>query len=682
MKAVAEEATTRRVTTAFFAEHDLDDLRRRNEHWLGQQGRLTEPMWKRSGATHYEAVSWAEAIDVLANRLKACSSPDRATFYTSGRTSNEAAFAYQLLVRAYGTNNLPDCSNLCHESTSVALGDTIGVGKGTVSLDDVEHAELIIVCGQNPGTNHPRMLSSLEAAKRRGARIIAVNPLPEAGLLRFKDPQRPRGVVGHGTALADLFLQIRVNGDLALFQALNHLLIARHDAGEPVVDRGFVDESTEGFEAFAATARDLDWGAVDRATGLPRAAIEAAAAMVAGVDRIVVCWAMGLTQHRNAVATIREVVNLLLLRGAIGLPGAGLCPVRGHSNVQGDRTMGIFEQPTPAFLDALESRFGFAPPREPGFDVVESIRAMERGEVDVLVAMGGNFVGAAPDTARTEAALASVGLTVHVSTKLNRSHVVTGDEALILPCLGRTEVDEQVGGRQRITVEDSMSMVHASSGGLTPAAPDLRSEVAIVCAIGAALLGPTTPVDWAGLAGDYRVIRSHIEAVIPGFERFEERIDARGGFALHHPVRDERRFPTSSGKARFTVNDLVVLDVPAGRLLMQTLRSHDQYNTTIYGLDDRYRGVRHGREVVFVHLDDLMALGFADGDIVDVVSEHDGREVGRITGFRLVAYPTALGCCAAYFPEANALVALDSVADRSGTPTSKSIIVHFEARGR
>ncbi|ADB53541.1 FdhF/YdeP family oxidoreductase [Conexibacter woesei] len=678
-KAVAEEGTTRRADAAFFARHSVADLSAQTDHWLGRQGRLTEPMLLADGATHYEPIGWDDAFGIIVEELNALGSPDEANFYTSGRTSNEAAFAYQLLVRAFGTNNLPDCSNMCHESSGSALTETIGIGKGSVSLEDLHAAELILVVGQNPGTNHPRMLSALEEAKRRGAVIVSVNPLPEAGLMRFKNPQRPRGVLGHGTALTDRFLQIRVNGDLALFKAVNRRLIEL-DRAHPgsVVDHAFVERHCTGFDALAADLAQLDPADVDAATGLPREQIDALADLIASKRRIVACWAMGLTQHRNSVATIREIVNTLLLRGSIGKPGAGVCPVRGHSNVQGDRTMGIYEKPQPAFLDALRDTFGFEPPREHGHDVVDAIRAMRDGRAHVFVAMGGNFLAAAPDTAATAAALQRQRLTVQVSTKLNRSHLVTGRRALILPALGRTERDVQASGEQVVSVEDSMSVVHASRGRLAPASPQLRSETAIVCGLARRLLGDRHAIPWQAFEDDYALLRDQIAATIPGFEQFNARLAQPDGFVLPHPPRDELRFETPSGRAHLTANSLAVLRVPEGRLLLQTLRSHDQYNTTVYGLNDRYRGIRSGRRVVLVHAEDLAALGVADGAIVDVVSEWEDGVERRVERFRAVAYPTARGCAAAYYPETNPLVPLDSQAERSGTPTSKSVVVRLE----
>jgi len=681
-KAVAEEATTRRVDRAFFAEHRVDDLATKSDWWLGQQGRLTEPMIKRSGAQHYEAVSWDDAVAMIGSSLQALASPDEAIFYTSGRTSNEAAFLYQLFVRELGTNNLPDCSNMCHESSGSALGETIGVGKGTVSLDDIHQADLIVVVGQNPGTNHPRMLSALERAKQGGARIVAVNPLPEAGLMNFRNPQELGGLVGKGTALADRFCQIRVNGDLAFFQAVNLLLLEAEDAAPgTVLDHAFIAERCGGFDDYAEALRSLSWDDVGAATGLDRAEIESVRDLVLGSERIIVCWAMGLTQHKNSVATIREIINFLLLRGNIGRAGAGACPVRGHSNVQGDRTMGIYEKPDPAFLDALGAEFGFEPPRRHGHDVVDSIRAMRDGSASVFVGMGGNFVRATPDSDVTTAALQRCSLTVQISTKLNRSHAVTGDVAIILPTLGRTERDTHPSGDQVVTVEDSMSMVHVSRGRLPPASEHLLSEVAIVCRMAAATLGSRSTTDWTRLEHDYTAIRDHVSRVVPGFDDFDRRVREPGGFVLPNPPRDERRFPTTTGVANFTVNELEIIDVAPGRLLLQTIRSHDQYNTTIYGRSDRYRGIKNGRSIVLVHPDDLAELGFAGGEVVDIVSEWPtpaGIEERRAERFRLVPYPTARGCAAAYFPEANVLVPLDSVADTSNTPTSKSVIVRFE----
>ncbi|MGE2735051.1 FdhF/YdeP family oxidoreductase [Mycolicibacterium vaccae] len=684
-KAVAEEATVRRVGPEFFARHPVAELLGRTEYWLGQQGRLTHPMVLRPGATHYEPISWESAFDLIADELRSLDTPDAAAFYTSGRTSNEAAFLYQLLIRSFGTNNMPDCSNMCHESSGTALTESIGIGKGSVSVPDLEHADLILIAGQNPGTNHPRMLSVLEKAKANGARVIAINPLPEAGLLRFKDPQKVHGVVGDGVAIADDLLQIRIGGDQALFQGLAKLLLEAEDRNPgTVLDRDFLDRHCAGFDAYADHIRGVDLETVVAATGLPIETIQDTAQALITSERTIVCWAMGLTQHTHGVATIQDATSLLLMRGMIGKPGAGVCPVRGHSNVQGDRTMGIWEKPPESFLAALDTEFGIHAPRGHGYDAVEAIRAMRDGRIGVFMAMGGNFVSATPDTEVTEAALRRCALTVQVSTKLNRSHLVTGRTALILPSLGRTDKDLTGGRKQVVTVEDSMSVVHLSRGGLKPPGPQVRSEVAIVCGLARALFGPQHPVPWDEFEADYDRIRDAIARVVPGFTDFNTRVRRPDGFVLPHPPRDERRFATHTGKANFVVNDLHWLPVPEGRLILQTLRSHDQYNTTIYGLDDRYRGVKGGRRVVFCHPDDITALGFAAGDRVDLISEWtatDGTVEERTAeDFMLVAYPTPRGNAAAYYPETNPLVPLDHVARRSNTPVSKAVTIRLQRR--
>jgi molybdopterin-dependent oxidoreductase alpha subunit len=678
-KAVAWEADVLRVEPAFWAEHPVSDLAQRSEYWLGQQGRLVEPVYKPAGSDHYQPVSWDAAFDVIARHLQALEVPDAATFYTSGRTSNEAAFVYQLFVRAFGTNNLPDCSNMCHESTGVALGESIGIGKSSVSYEDFAKSDLIIIMGQNPGTNHPRMLTALEEAKRGGTTIVAVNPLPEPGLMRFKNPQRPSGVLGRGTQIADQFLQLRLGGDMALLQALSKRVIEAEDRSPgDVLDHDFLEQHTHGLAEFRTHLQGLSEADVLEATGLQPTEIDELAQRYINADRVIICWAMGLTQHKHAVVTIQEVINLLLLRGNIGKPGAGASPIRGHSNVQGDRTMGIWERPPAAFIDALEAEFGMTFPREHGVDVVDSVRRMRDGEVTVFFAMGGNFAAANSDTVATEAAFRRTNLTVQVSTKLNHSHGITGEEALILPALGRTEVDRQAGGEQFVSVEDSVCRVHASTGKLEPASPELLSEVAIVCRLARRVLGDDNPLPWKDFEADYDTIRDRIARVVPGCADYNRRIREPNGFVLPHGPRDERRFPTKSGLAEIVVNELEWPKCPPGRLLLQTVRSHDQFNTTIYGLDDRYRGVRKGRRVVFVNPDDLQELGFADGEIVDLHSEwKDG--VDRIAEhFRVISFPTARGCAAAYFPEANPLVPLDSQADRSGTPTSKAIVLRIE----
>ncbi|WP_407653636.1 FdhF/YdeP family oxidoreductase [Cellulomonas alba] len=678
-RATAWEADPLTVPTTFWAEHPVSELAERSEYWLGSQGRLVEPVHKPAGSDHYVPIGWDDAFALVADRLRGLGSPNEAAFYTSGRTSNEAAFVYQLFVRAFGTNNLPDCSNMCHESTGAALGQTIGIGKSTVSYDDFERAELIVVMGQNPGTNHPRMLTALENAKRAGATIVAVNPLPEVGLKRYKNPQRVRGIAGRGTELADQFLQIRSGGDMAMLQWISKRVLEAEDrAPGTVLDHAFLAEHTLGLAAFRAHLQHLDEQEVATATGLPIADIDRLAERYVAADRVIVTWAMGLTQHRKGVDTIKEIVNLLLLRGNIGKPGAGASPIRGHSNVQGDRTMGIWERMPDAFLDALGAEFSFRPPREHGLDSVRCIEAMRRGEVKVWFALGGNLVAAISDTGAAEAAMRGTQLTVQVSTKLNRSHVVTGAEALILPTLGRTDVDLQATGAQFVTVEDSVCAVHATHGAVPPVAPGLLSEVSIVTRLARAVLGEDGPIDWAGFERDYDTIRASIERVVPGFQDFNVRARRAGGFVLPNGPRDSRTFPTPTGKAMITVNELLPVERPPGRLILQTVRSHDQFNTTMYGLNDRYRGIHGGRDVVFVNPGDLAELGLDDGERVDVVSEWPGEPDRVLRDYRVVAFPTARGCAATYFPEANVLVPLASTAIGSNTPVSKAIVVRLE----
>ncbi|WP_437609279.1 FdhF/YdeP family oxidoreductase [Sorangium sp. So ce834] len=673
-KAVAEEATLRRVTPEFFRKHSVEELSRQSDHWLGKQGRLVHPMLLDEGASHYRPVSWDEAIELVASSLRALGSPDEAVFYTSGRTSNEAAFLYQLFVREYGTNNLPDCSNMCHESSGVGLREAIGVGKGTVSLHDFERADAIFVVGQNPGTNHPRMLSTLREARLRGCEIVTVNPLPEVGNERFQHPQHPLDLVGSGVPLSTLFLQVRINGDVALFTGIiKEMLEEEERRPGAVLDRAFIERHTHGFEAFAAAVRAAPWDDIVEQSGIPRDRIRAAAEVAMRSERTIACWAMGITQHQNGVANVQQVMNFLLLRGNVGRPGAGPCPVRGHSNVQGDRTMGIWERPPAELLDRIEENFGFSPPRRHGLDTVAAIAAMAEGRARVFFALGGNFLSATPDTAFTARALARCDLTAHVSTKLNRAHLVTGRRALILPCLGRTERDVQARGPQFVTVENSMGVVSSSRGNLPPASELLRSEVAIVAGLARATLGARSRVPWEALTADYDRIRDLIERTIDGFDDFNARVKDPRGFALPNAAA-RREFRTATGKANFLVHPLPRHELEPGELLMMTIRSHDQYNTTIYGLDDRYRGVRGGRRVVFMNAEDAAERGLAQGDLVDLTSRFsDGERAAR--AFRVVLYTIPRGNVAAYFPEANVLVPLGSKADKSYTPASKSIVV-------
>jgi molybdopterin-dependent oxidoreductase alpha subunit len=681
-KAVAEEATRARIDEAFFARHSIADLLTRSDFWLGEAGRLTSPMIKRPGGTHYEPIEWNHAFIEIARQLRLLDSPDQAIFYTSGRTGNEAAFLYQLMVRSYGTNNLPDCSNMCHEPTSFALGRSIGIGKGSVQMDDFARADVILVVGQNPGSNHPRMLTTLEHAKQSGARIIAINPLPEAGLIRYKNPQTIRGLVGPGTEIADIHLPIRLGGDHALFQLWNRRLLADDVSRHGFIDHAFIAEHTTGFEALRDHLAAVDEAQLLAATGLTPAAVDEAFAMVAGARRLIICWAMGITQHLGAVDTIDEMTNLVLLGGHIGRPGAGLSPIRGHSNVQGDRTMGIFERPETALLQALEAEFAISMPREPGLDTLDAVRALSTGQARIMVGLGGNFARATPDTDLTERALAGAQLTVQISTKLNRSHLACGDTAIILPTLGRTDTDNTVHGTQLVTIEDSMGIVHTSTGNLTPPSPALRSDTTIICDLALALLGPDHPADWRRLRGDNDLVRDHIAAVIPGFTDFNRRVREPGGFVLPHPPRDSRTFPTNDGTARFTTTTVHLGVRGADELMLQTLRSHDQYNTTIYGHDDRYRGISGDRHIIMINPTDITRLGHIDGDRVDIVSMLAGPE-RRARGYRIVAYPTPPGCAAAYYPETNVLIALDHHGPDAQTPAAKAIPIRLErAAGR
>ena len=676
-KAVAEEATKNRVSPMFFATHSVKELSKLSDYEIGKKGRLTHPMVLHEGKDHYEEISWEDAFHMIGEELNGLNSPNEAIFYTSGRTSNEAAFLYQLFVRQFGTNNLPDCSNMCHESSGAALSETLGIGKGSVTLDDFNHADLVIVIGQNPGTNHPRMLTALGETKKKGGQIITINPLPEVGLMRYNDPQNPLKWIGKGQKLTDIFLQVKINGDVALLKIIMKLLLEKEqqEVGS-VFDHDFIKEKTQGYDEFIADLENYSIVDLLPQTGLPLNEIKEAADMIAAKKKIIICWAMGLTQHKNAVDNIREVVNLLLLKGSIGKKGAGTCPVRGHSNVQGDRTMGIWEKPKDAFLDKLESEFNFKAPRNHGYDVVEAIKAMHEKKAKVFFGMGGNFISATPDTEYTADALRNCDLTVHVSTKLNRSHLIHGKRALILPCLGRSEKDVQQEGEQFVSVENSMGVVHQSSGHLHPLSKHLLSEPAIVAGLAKATL-KDSKVDWLNLVTDYDQIRNKIEAVIPGFNNYNERVRNKGGFYLPNNARNNNFAPTHTGKANFTLNEASDLELKENEFIMMTVRTHDQYNTTIYGLDDRYRGVLNERRVVFMNQDDMNAQGLKKMDVVNLISHFEGEQ--RVAKrFLVIPYSIPRQCTATYFPEANVLVPIRSTARKSNTPASKTVIITIE----
>ena len=670
-KATADDATTRQAGRDLLAQHSIAQLSQQTDHWLNAQGRLVEPLVLHPGGTHYEPISWQDAFALIARELTALDTPSEAAFYTSGKASNEAAFLFQLFARQFGTNNLPDCSNMCHESSGAALKETLGAGKSTVTLEDLEHADSIIVIGQNPGTNHPRMLTSLQAAKRNGAKIIAINPLKEVGLLRFKHPQEPLAIFSKGTAIADVYLQVRINSDVAVLKGLSKYLLSKG-----AIDQAFIRDHTSGFEDFRAALDNTSWHQITNACGVPQAEIEAAGQVLIDKPNLVICWAMGLTQHHNAVDNIRELVNLLLIGGNVGKPNAGGLCVRGHSNVQGDRTMGIWEQMDDAFLDALGKEFQFEPPRKHGVDTVGAIEGMASGRIKAFVSLGGNFLSATPDTHVVGQALTQCRLTVFIGTKLNRSHLTAGQTSLLLPCLGRTDLDMQASGPQTITVENTISWVSGSRGNLKPVADTMKSEVAIVAGIATAALAGKSTVDWDALAADYSKVRDAVSRVVPGFQDFNDRIQQGGFFAPVPPK--ERVFQTATGKARFSVTPIRSIALDLGQFLMMTIRTHDQFNTVVYGLDDRYRGIYNGRRVVFMNPEDIAAQGFNDGQLVDITSHFDGS-VRHARQFRLVSYDIPRTNVAAYFPEANQLVHLESKADISHTPASKSIVVTFQA---
>jgi molybdopterin-dependent oxidoreductase alpha subunit len=676
-KAVAFEATTKRLTPEVFARHSISELLNQRDTWLDGLGRITHPMVRRKGDDHYQPISWDDAFELVGRELRALDSPDEAAFYTSGRASNEAAFLYGLFARQFGTNNLPDCSNMCHESSGTGLTQSIGIGKASVRIEDFEHADAIFVIGQNPGTNHPRMLTELQKAARNGCKIVSVNPLIEPGLMKFQNPQEPVHCLLPGTPMACLFLPVRINGDVAVLKGIMKEMLEEDDrTGGKVLAHDFIEHDTEGFAEFAADLRNESWERIVKHSGLSRELIHKAAQIAIKSERMICTWAMGITQHRNGVGNVQTIVNFALLRGNIGRRGAGLCPVRGHSNVQGDRTVGIWEKMSPQFMKALGEEFAFTPPDKHGFDAVRSIEAMHQGRAKVFIGLGGNFLSATPDTNYTSEALARCKLTVQISTKLNRGHLITGEQALIFPCLGRTEKDFQKSGWQFVTVEDTTCVVHMSRGVLEPASEQLRSEPAIVAGIARATLQDRTTVDWEGLMDNYDRIREHIEHVVPGFTQYNVRVRQPGGFYLPNPPH-EGKFNTPSKRARFVVHPIPELPVVDGRLLLMTIRSHDQFNTTIYSENDRYRGIFNGRRIVFLNTEDMTRLGLQKNQWVDLISHYES-ETRRAERFKVVPYQIPVGCAAAYYPETNVLVPLRNTADGSNQPASKSLVISIE----
>lgn len=678
-KALAEEATSKRVTPQFFKENSVNDLAKLDDYQIGKLGRLTDPMYLPEGATHYQPISWDDAFKKIAEHYNALSSPDEAAFYTSGRTSNEASFVYQLFAKEYGTNNMPDCSNMCHETSGSALRPTIGIGKGTVTLEDFHDTDLIVIIGQNPGTNAPRMMSALSKGKKNGTKIIAINPLPEAGLMGFVDPQSVLGVLEGGVKLADLYLPVKINGDMALLKAIELLLIdfEKKSPGS-VFDQEFIDNKTVGFDEFLKQFDHYDLDHLAELSGVSKDLIYEAAAMIAFKKRIIFSWGMGLTQQPNGVDMIREILNIHLMKGSIGIPGAGVCPVRGHSNVQGNRTMMIDEKPTDEQLDRLENHYGFKVPRKHGYDVVRAIKAMHEGKIKVMFCMGGNFLSATPDTTYTANALRKLNLLVCVSTKLNRGHFVHGKEAIILPTYGRSDKDIVNGELQIISTENSMGVVQQSKGMLDAVSDNLINETQIVCRMAMATLGDRSVVNWQKFHDSYDAVRDDIEKCIPGFENYNVRVREKGGFYLPNAARDKQYFSKKlEGRAPFTLTEIPDNTLAEDEYMMATTRTHDQFNTTIYGLDDRYRGIKNERRVVFMNQKDIDKAGFKAGDKVDLYNFDDGIE--RIAPlFIIVSYQIPEKNTMTYFPETNVLVSVNNVVKESNMPASKYVKIKIK----
>lgn len=676
LKAMAEEAQNKTIGREFFSKHSVEELAELSDFELGKSGRLSEPMLLADGASHYQPISWDDAFKKVATHLNALNNPDEAVFYTSGRTTNEAAFLYQLFVREFGTSNLPDCSNMCHEASGSALSETLGIGKGSVTLDDLYKAEVVMVIGQNPATNHPRMLTALEKCKNNGGKIIAINPLPEAGLIKFTNPQNPLKLLNGGTKIADIFVPITINGDVAFIKALLIKLLEKEEHEGGVFDNAFINEFTSGYKDFISDLKTYNFDVCLKAAGVSKDIFDDVFNLILNNNNIIICWAMGLTQHQNAVDNIRELVNLLLLKGSIGKEGAGTCPVRGHSNVQGDRTVGIWESAPQAFLDKIETKYGFKPSAKHGYSVIDAIKAMYEMKATVFFGMGGNFISAVPDTSYAAQALANCDLTVHVSTKLNRSHLVTGKEALILPCLGRSEKDYQKSGIQVQSVENSMGIVSSTKGVLEPCSDTLISEVAVVCGIANATLKGKSKINWLQYKDDYNLVRDDIQEVVDGFEDYNTKLKNPSGFYLPNGARI-REFKTKTGKANFSINKLPEWELKGDELIMMTIRSHDQFNTTIYGLNDRYRGIYNERRVIFMNREDMKIRGLFEQQVVKLKSEFNGI-IRKANNFKVVGYDIPKNCCATYFPETNVLVPLDSFAHTAKTPASKSVIITVE----
>ncbi|WP_300021459.1 FdhF/YdeP family oxidoreductase [uncultured Maribacter sp.] len=674
-KALGDEATTQHIGADFFKNNSVEELSQLTDYELNKFGRLIEPMVLRPGNVHYEPISWQDAFDLIAAELKKLNNPDEAIFYTSGRSSNEAAFLYGMFARALGTNNLPDCSNMCHESSGVALGETLGIGKGSTTLEDLYEAEVILIAGQNPGTNHPRMLSALEKCKQNGGKVISINPLEESGLVNFKNPQHIGGWIGGGEDMADIHLAVNINQDIPLVKLILKKLVALEEKGNTVFDHAFIEKYTDGYESLISDLKNYNAEDLLAQTGVSEEKINDTVTLLANKSKIIVCWAMGLTQHKNGVENIREFINLLLLKGAIGKPNAGTCPVRGHSNVQGDRSVGIQHFVDEGLNTRIKEHLGFTPPNHEGVDVVGTLKAMYEGNAKVFMCLGGNFLMAASDTEYTAKGIQNCDLTVQISTKLNRTHLITGKTALILPTIGRSEKDLKNGKPRHFTVENSMGRVKQSRGILKPASEAIMSEPEIIANLGHSLFGEEHPMNWKSLGEDYELIRKRIDQVAKGFNDTEERSKG-AGYYLPNNVRELDFSMLPNGKAQFTINKLPEHTLAKDEYMLMTIRSHDQFNTTIYGLDDRYRGVYNARRVIFMNIDDMKAVGLNKLDVVDITSTYDNI-VRTAHNFKIVPYNIPSGNLASYFPETNVLVPFNHFADRSKTPISKSVKVRL-----
>ena len=680
-KALAEEATLSRVDVDFFKENSISEMRSWSDFEIGKSGRLTTPMIVREGQDHYEEISWEEVFQIIGKQLQALQDPNEAIFYTSGRSSNEAAYLYGLMARRLGTNNLPDCSNMCHESSGVALTETLGIGKGSVKLDDLHEAEVIIIIGQNPGTNHPRMLTALQKAKENNAKVISINPLEEAGLKRFKNPQRPQDLVFSGTAITDVYLKVKINQDVALLKAIMKDLLDREEWVGDIVDAEFIMNLTSGFEELKTDLEQFSIEDLLELSGINAVDFERATSIIAPAKKIIICWAMGLTQHKNAVDNIRECVNLLLMKGSLGKPGAGTCPVRGHSNVQGDRTVGINHHLSEALALRIKEVYDFEPPRESGYDIVKAMPAMHSGKAKLFMGLGGNIIAAMSDTAYCIEATERCIMTINISTKLNRTHLHPGTVGIILPTLGRSEKDKSSKGYQFVSVENSMGKVHSSKGVLSPASDNLMSEPTIVSKIALATFGDDGNVPWGSYAEDYSLIRKDIGRVVKGFENYNNKIKWKKEFYLPNNVRELDFSALPEGKAQFSICPLPNHDLGKNEYLLMTIRSHDQFNTTIYGLDDRYRGIYNERRVLLMNREDMKLHKLNKLDLVDMHSNYNDKK-RSVRKFHVVPYDIPRGNLAAYFPETNPLIPIDQYADQSQTPISKSVRVRVTKRSQ